>query len=1273
VESVLKALDEQSPTAIKSLPQAEADKPIWHLEGVEVHRFGGLQHHLGPDGEDPAPLVLELDKDITLISGFNGAGKTALLSAIIWCLTGKALRSQHMPHEVHEPMAVEWSTDTDGMQETDSPQEIAVPPIVPIPSADNLARLGDLPKNDTRVSLTFRRPDTGKTSRVTRKLEVVKGKFRTVVEGRDGLGISALAIEAGTLMPGVAAHMRFDERSSLAQAVSQLTGLRPLEDLGHRTKRLVDRLRTVEKRRTEKARDNKTADFKAALQRLREGWSEHPDLAQVPEILLPGETQEVEPGTNSCDDGGGQQGQTDCTSSIAAAKERLNKFQCGMSVAMEAILGCRIELTKRQEVDTISRKLDHAADRLKKSALSELPSIRLLLNLGKITDVEADAALTAIREIIDRARSLSERLAQERQAARWRLYSRVSAWHKDRHPDQHISNCPVCGTDLDEVPPDALLELSVKEALNKCREADSDIAKTKVEWERDEAAAFLNGLAESLRRFADNPPRDTLLGICRKGYVEELLVHEAFTGWLEPLRNGGQVLWNIASGEHPLPEPSKVEDSALPDLFSFGKLQKRLNAVAYTLMLREHRKRSFEVLQALTARYIGKAKSVGKSTGVGESDAAEYGFKPDEQPLREQIEAIRSAVQNANPVIYLARQLGDLERLNREWKFEENRIELLVRAADAVEPYLKFPDLVHERVTGMIETLSDNTEAWLGKIYRSHYSGGPSYGGIEPTEDSGFGLRAELLDMRVPAYQVMNASLLRACVWAFLFALWEHICKRTGGLSCMLLDDPQTHFDPNNRENLAAAISLMPDHGMRPLITSNEMHFIASIQGKLRSRTTNRPTCTALRLDPVSSAKLTATLSPAPEEIKEKGDQWRNDENHVLKAQDFVKCVRVDIENRLWNLLAADQLIMHKPTLGDLLDRIRHARKQGERPFDEQPFERLVTHMALRDGEPFYEIINRAHHRPMEITPGDAVEVNKAYTVVHRILRSCNASYDRFMGRLMNEDRDLILGDGPPAPAAVTLPSRKLPVLGRLAARGSADILAIGDDHEQLALDSLGSVAMYALRGPTLGSLALAGQVVMVSLDRKPDEGEPVIALYKDRVYARCLYRDKVNFSWIVLVADRSGTERVPPPLIVPTSATRAMPIVGILYDSQMPSGLGEAVAVSSSKVLSRKLVVAHVSEDSAYPVVRDGDMVMLEEIDDISPATMSTLEGRIVALTLRDGHESFGYLKRLGHENRDGTRIYENIGLNGQTLCIPSSSEDANHIALGSDLITRT
>ena len=85
----------------------EESKPIWHLRRIEAHRFAGLHRHCAPDGSDPEPFVLELDKDITLISGFNGAGKTALLSAVTWCLTGKALRSQHMPIAIHEPMPVQ--------------------------------------------------------------------------------------------------------------------------------------------------------------------------------------------------------------------------------------------------------------------------------------------------------------------------------------------------------------------------------------------------------------------------------------------------------------------------------------------------------------------------------------------------------------------------------------------------------------------------------------------------------------------------------------------------------------------------------------------------------------------------------------------------------------------------------------------------------------------------------------------------------------------------------------------------------------------------------------------------------------------------------------------------------------------------------------------------------------------------------------------------------------------------------------------------------------
>lgn len=200
VEGLLTALEAELPAATARTSRSAGDRPVWHLERVEAHRFGGLHRHLGPNGEDPDDFVLDINKEITLVSGFNGAGKTALLSAVIWCLTGKALRSQHMPDEVHEPMAVEWTADSDAIGEGDNRPEIAIPPIVPIPSAENLEKLVDQPKLDTWVRLTFKREDAAEIRSVTRRLQVSGKKLTAPVEGLDALGISALALEVGTLI-----------------------------------------------------------------------------------------------------------------------------------------------------------------------------------------------------------------------------------------------------------------------------------------------------------------------------------------------------------------------------------------------------------------------------------------------------------------------------------------------------------------------------------------------------------------------------------------------------------------------------------------------------------------------------------------------------------------------------------------------------------------------------------------------------------------------------------------------------------------------------------------------------------------------------------------------------------------------------------------------------------------------------------------------------------------------------------------------------------------
>ena len=186
---------------------------------------------------------------------------------------------------------------------------------------------------------------------------------------------------------------------------------------------------------------------------------EHSDLGEPREILLPGEVVERK------EEASDSTYKITCCSTLAASRESLQGMQLVMSRDVEKILGHGIELTAQRQVDSITRALDNAADRLKGGALRELPTVSLLLDLGGIPDSDAASAIRAGGGIRERAHALSEKLKDEQQAARWRLYSRVAAWHRDNHPDEDLSSCPVCGTDLESVPGDALLDISVREAL----------------------------------------------------------------------------------------------------------------------------------------------------------------------------------------------------------------------------------------------------------------------------------------------------------------------------------------------------------------------------------------------------------------------------------------------------------------------------------------------------------------------------------------------------------------------------------------------------------------------------------------------------------------------------------------------------------------------------------------------------------------------------------------------------------------------------------------
>lgn len=540
VDDLLSALESPKPSPKPSRPaRPPATKSCWRIIKLNAHRFAGLHRHCDANGQPPERLMVELGRDVTCVSGFNGAGKTAFQSAVMWCLTGHAMRSQHRPDEVHEPMSVEVHSD-DAIAESASTRTLSIPPVVPLPSAMDLAILNDRPALDTWVQLSLR-DQTGREVQVKRSLVAnSSGTVNVQLEGFDQLGLSKLAIEAGTLMPAIGATMRFDEKTTFAAAIAQLTGLKPLEDLGRRAVRIEKRLSGDEATRVVGEKSETLARFASSKRALVEAWEANAEALGSPPDLLTPDKQEP---TKSCAD------------AIASAKEHLERVRDAGQADVVAILGTAPTLNTKEEIAGFVQLLDDAKEQLGKAAIGSLPSINLAKTIGSISATDREAVRDLLSTLRDRAVAHVERLKNRAEAARWQLYAMVGQWHKQHHAGETLGKCPVCASNLERVPPDALLDKSVAEALQLSMEADADAAKSLLDWERDAARELMEALKGGMRSLADRSPPASLLDIYQSAFVKEPLAAPEFANQLKPLRRNAQKVWELAVTAHPLPPP----------------------------------------------------------------------------------------------------------------------------------------------------------------------------------------------------------------------------------------------------------------------------------------------------------------------------------------------------------------------------------------------------------------------------------------------------------------------------------------------------------------------------------------------------------------------------------------------------------------------------------------------------------------------------------------------------------------------------------------------
>ncbi|MFW8643179.1 hypothetical protein ACOJBO_12310 [Rhizobium beringeri] len=140
------------------------------------------------------------------------------------------------------------------------------------------------------------------------------------------------------------------------------------------------------------------------------------------------------------------------------------------------------------------------------------------------------------------------------------------------------------------------------------------------------------------------------------------------------------------------------------------------------------------------ARYRAQNADFAKSavTGVIRSEAPESGILANARSVTGQLSVLNTYLEAATVFVRVRHQLSQFKLTCRSWKAACDRIERLDRAAKAVEPFKRFPSLVHDQVSGLILSLDSQATAWSQRMYKAQFLQAPAYAGLDPAKSDGF-------------------------------------------------------------------------------------------------------------------------------------------------------------------------------------------------------------------------------------------------------------------------------------------------------------------------------------------------------------------------------------------------------------------------------------------------------------------------------------------------------------------------------------------------------
>ncbi len=1191
------------------------ERRVLRLAKLVVHRFAGL-HAYGAAGDPPENFVFEPNKAITLFEGWNGSGKTSLANAIIWCLTGHLLRAQRLPEDGEQEFTCLVERNDEDVSEH------LISPVTPLPNGavwtpDISAKA--VPA-DTWVELTFV-DEAGTVLVPIRRTQSRKANGKLIETKPDpmDLGVDPIAFRLGTTMPGMLPFLQVGSASELGLAVARLTGLADLVDLAkHATKAEARISGPITKERQEQLGtiDRQFDQTRADLQQRIDEFPSMKPASTLPRV-----------------------NDSDVAAQVEALKNHFVKLKAEGLAAAKDVLGVTFDAEKPDDRENLENCISPAIEQLKK--LNSLPSIERLatlkLDLGEISQVRA-----TIATLQNEAATLAGLAADPTLARRTQLYARVSAWITE-HGQVCDDTCAVCRNSLRGVI-DPETGTSIVDHFEKVHQNSDFVSKTINQWATNWTGTFSRDLPAVLGTESGKDLPSAPAELLRAGLVDELFETDAFGGTLAALRTN--VVSLVAKEIATLPAFVEPVLTTLPEIL-------RSTTVSLTTMLRRI-ERTLAFVEWLAAnRDALVAALTAARRGPTEPDAPNDAIGP----KLDKLNLIVKGVAPISAAITLTERLAEtlIER-----KKKVGRISAGAKTAESLKAIVPIGKLAQAQVDGLRTQLHDRSEYWREQVYQNATTFAPS------PQQTGMDAKG-VIDIHVgrggvsaPAQHVSNASALRAALFGFYLAFREHVMNTSGGLTVLVLDDPQDLLDYDNRQRLARALTRLATDGAQIVTTTHDRSFGRTLVAE--ARTTDLIAHRSVH--PVNSSRRTLETSLAVEELDRKRQAFIGNADSAIHAQDYANEARIFLEARLGDLFddpayPAYSTTTKAPTLIPLFDRLRGlVTGRSNELFKSPVLGRFCGDSGMAAGAEARRILNQSHHDKASISYADVARVDADLRRLRNGMEQVHEEFRRFRWRdPLAEERP---GNVVPL-NSVQAPTFDVPVCqdiaaftGPLPSGGSQD-----DVDETLSSNWFGDKTLFYIRLDTMGFAIPMGSVAIVETNASGGRDHNlVIARRGSQIYARRLLRPR-NGEGLSLSAEATDPRLSRPTLNFEDQGIDIHKVVGVLFGQlPPPEGRQEAVEIGSVPALSRVEVAYRVREDSAVPLALDRQVILGGRV--VSARDLDNMEGELIAITITDGTSIF---KRVGARLPGGLshlRQFETIGGLGNSVVIATEEVES-------------